>query len=136
MRPLLSPAAERDAASTAYYSPGSIIRIIVDTKSPIAFGMPAEAFAFQSGGQAYEITLGKSVTAVASYASKNLLGSGWVSGESAVLAKPILIDARYGQGRVLLFGFRPQFRGQSFGTFKLLLNSIYLASSQALERAR
>jgi len=139
VRPLLSAPAERDAADSAYYSPGSIIRIIVDPKNPIAFGMPREAFAYQNGGQAYEITLTKEhntnprmIRVVANYASKNLLGSGWISGERAVLAKPILIDASYGQGRVILFGFRPQFRGQSFGTFKFLLNAIYLGSAERL----
>ena len=40
--------------------------------------------------------------------------------------------ARYGKGRVVLFGFRPQFRGQSYGAFKFLLNAIYLASAQPL----
>jgi len=49
-----------------------------------------------------------------------------------VLAKPILIDASHGQGRVVLFGFRTQFRGQSFGTFKFLLNAIYLGSAQSM----
>ncbi|MBA2306126.1 MAG: peptidase M14, partial [Acidobacteria bacterium] len=48
VRPLLSSSAEREETSSGYYSPGSVIRITVDTKSPIAFGMPAEAFAFQS----------------------------------------------------------------------------------------
>jgi hypothetical protein len=139
VRPLLSPTGERETADGAYYSPGSIIRIIVDSKNPIAFGMPREAFAFQNGGQAYEITLTKeantksrNITAVANYASKNLLGSGWISGERTVLARPILVDATYGQGRVVLFGFRPQFRGQSFGTFKFLLNAVYLGSANRL----
>jgi hypothetical protein len=126
-------------AGSGYYIPGSIIRITVDTKQPIAFGMPEEAFAFQSGGQAFDVTLTATYTnpefqarRVASYATKNLLASGWVSGERLVLGKPILVDASYGRGRVVLFGFRPQFRGQSFGTFKLLLNTIYLGSAAVL----
>jgi hypothetical protein len=127
--------------AAGYYSPGSIIRITVDTKNPIAFGMPPEAFAYQSGGQAYENTLTptsvktfNSVSTIASYASDNLLMSGWVSGERAVLGRPILVEAGYGKGRAVLFGFRPQFRGQSFGTFKFLLNAIYLSSAVAVSR--
>ena len=54
------------------------------------------------------------------------------SGEQFVQGKHILLDAKYGKGHVILFGFRPQFRGQSFGTFKFLLNAIYLGSARAL----
>ena len=43
-----------------------------------------------------------------------------------------LVEARYGKGRVVLFGVRPQFRGQSYGAFKFLLNAIYLTSAQPL----
>jgi hypothetical protein len=131
--------ADPEGSADGYYSPGSIIRITVDNKNPIAFGMPAEAYAFQTGGQSYEVTItpeynkdAREVRTVAQYASSNLLASGWISGERAVLGKPILVEARYEQGRVVLFGFRPQFRGQSFGTFKLLLNAVFQASAKAL----
>ena len=65
---------------------------------------------------------------VARYAESNLLVSGWLTGERTIAGKHAVVDARHGQGRVVLFGFRPDFRGQSFGTFKLLLNAIYLGS--------
>jgi hypothetical protein len=116
-----------------------LLRITVDTSQPLAFGMPKEAIAFSDGGQAFEITLlpefnkgEREIRAVARYASSNLLASGWVSGERAVLGRSLLLEARHGRGRVALFGFPPQFRGQPFGTFKFLLNAIYLGSAQAL----
>ncbi|MBI4875975.1 MAG: peptidase M14 [Acidobacteria bacterium] len=122
----------------AFYCPGSILRMTVDNTHPLAFGMPSEAYLFTSGGQAFSPTLldeynqgDREVKAVAHYAKKDLLASGWVSGERAVLGRPALIHARHGKGSVVLFGFRPQFRGQTFGTFKLLLNAIYWASATA-----
>ena len=71
-------------------------------------------------------------TSVARYAGKDLLASGWLSGERAVAGKNILLDVRLGKGRVVLFGFRPQFRGQSFGTFRLVLNALYLSAARPL----
>jgi hypothetical protein len=130
---------ESTTAPSSFYCPGSLLRITVDTSQPLAFGMPKEAIAFSDGGQAFEITLlpefnkgEREIRAVARYASSNLLASGWVSGERAVLGRSLLLEARHGRGRVVLFGFPPQFRGQPFGTFKFLLNAIYLGSAQAL----
>jgi hypothetical protein len=127
------------SGAESFYSPGSLLRVTVDNTDPLALGMPREAIVFSSGGEAFEITLAQAYNSgdreihpVASFATKNLLASGWVSGEKQVLGKHALVEARYGQGRVVLFGFRPQFRGQSYGAFKFLLNAIYLGSARPL----
>ena len=127
VKPLLS-----GGENSSYYSPGSIIRIQVDTTNPLAAGMPREAYAFTTGGQAWDVSLldkfnvgDREVRSVARYAGSSLLASGWISGERAVLGKHILLEARHGKGRVILFGFRPQFRAQTAGTFKFILNAIY-----------
>ena len=129
VRPLIS---ERDDPSpTGYYCPGSILRLTVETKHSIATGTPAEVHAFSSGGQAWEVTLlpsenkgDREVKVVARYAVSKVLASGWLSGERVIAGRPALVEARYGKGRVVLFGFRPQFRGQTWGTFGLLVNSL------------
>ncbi len=136
------PLGLRDVArssSPRFSCPGSLVRITLDTAHPLAFGMPAEAYGFCRGGQAWEIRLLKGanrgereIRVAARYAKDNLLASGWVSGEKAAAGKAVLLEARHGQGRVVLFGFRPQFRGQTFGTMKLVLNAIYLASAREL----
>jgi hypothetical protein len=117
--------------SSNYNNPGSIIRITVDGKHPIGAGMQADAYAFSTGGQAWDITLDpefnkgdRATRVVARYAAKEVLASGWLTGERTVAGKPILVEARHGKGRVVLFGFRPQFRGQTFGTFRFIFNAI------------
>jgi len=129
----------RADGASAFYCPGSLLRVTVDSTNPLAFGMPKEAIVMSTGGQAFEVTLlpdynkgNRETKIVARYANTNLLASGWVSGERAVLGKGILVEARLDQGKVVLFGFRPQFRGQTFGTFKLVLNSIYMSSAKKL----
>ena len=119
--------------------PGSLVRLKVDPSQPLAFGMPEETIAVVTGGEAFDINLApeynhgeREVRVAARFAAHDLAASGWVSGEKNVLGKPALLEARYGRGRVVLFAFRPQFRGQPFGTFKFLLNAVYLASARAL----
>lgn len=125
---------------SGYYCPGSLLRINVDTTHPINFGMPPEAIAMSTGGQAFEITVlpefnegDREVRSLAKYASSQVLASGWIAGERVVAGKSIALESRLGQGRIVMFGFRPQFRGQSHGTYKMLLNAIYLGSASVMQ---
>jgi len=36
------------------------------------------------------------------------------------------VDARLGSGHVILFAFRPQYRGQSYQAFKLFFNALVM----------
>jgi hypothetical protein len=124
----------RRPADGGFFSPGSLLRVDVDTASELAAGMPREAIVFSDIGRAWEINTGeREARSVVRYARANLLASGLASGESEALGQSVMVEARHGAGRVVLYGFRPQFRGQTFGTFKLLLNAIYLASAKAAE---
>ena len=112
----------------AYYCPGSLLRVTVDNTHPLGFGMPNESIVFVSGGQVWE-TKNAQARTVVRFAEKDILASGWLSGESAILGKAAVVELKEGKGRVLLYGFRPHFRGQTFGSFKLLLNALYYASA-------
>jgi hypothetical protein len=63
---------------------------------------------------------------IATYPSdpKQILLSGWALGAEKIAGKAALIEFTIGKGKIILFGFRPQYRGQSLATFPLFFNAI------------
>jgi len=45
-------------------------------------------------------------------------------GLTRLTGKTALAEASYGRGKIVLFAFRPQHRGQSWGTFPFIFNSL------------
>ena len=35
------------------------------------------------------------------------------------------MEIEYGKGRIVLYGFKPEFRGQAHGTYRYLFNTLY-----------
>jgi glutamine amidotransferase-like uncharacterized protein len=90
--------------------------------------MPAEALAvYFTGNPVFEVlpsAHNDRYEVVVRYADRDLLESGWLVGEDTVAKKAAMVTARYGDGRVVLIGFRAQHRAQTYGTFKLLFNAL------------
>jgi len=114
-----------------FYCPGSILRAQLDSSSPLAFGLEKESIAWFENGPAFEITDPASARAIARYPeSESPLLSGWILGDKLVRGRAAMVEANIGKGRVILFGFRPQYRAQSLATFPLLFNSILTSKSE------
>jgi hypothetical protein len=117
---------------TEFYVPGSILQIELDTSHPLAKDMPKETIAWAEDSPAFDVAevTGASVPTsnvhiVASYpADKDPLLSGWLLGGEKIKAKAALVEVQMGEGRIILFGFRPQYRAQSWATFPLFFNAL------------
>ena len=107
-----------------FYNPGSVVRLDVDTNQPLAKGLSDDNAAYFTDSSAFEIAQDAKVVSVAKYASKNALLSGWMLGEKYVNGKTALAETNYGKGKIILFAFRPQHRGQSWGTFPFIFNAL------------
>jgi hypothetical protein len=86
--------------------------------------MPDKAAIFIDGGPILETLDGFAGRVLATYQdSGSPLLSGYLIGESYLHGKAAALDVQLGNGHVVLLGFRPQWRGQSFGTLRVLFNA-------------
>ncbi len=112
--------------SSEFYCPGSILRLNVNAADPLARGFASDVDAYFINSSAYELTTANDprVRVVARYAERNVLRSGWLLGEKYLAGKIALAEVLQGKGRVVLFAFRPQHRGQTWGTFPFIWNAV------------
>jgi hypothetical protein len=109
-----------------FYCPGSILRIEVDTAHPLARGLAHLTDAYFINSAAFEVTDSKRAQVVARYAERkeDVLRSGWLLGAQHLAGRAAVVETTLGKGRIVLIGFRPQHRGQSWGTFPFVFNAI------------
>jgi len=115
-----------------FFLHGSIVGVTTSSTHPITAGLPETAAVFDDSSPVFDTRDGFAGTVLARYpeAGSPLL-SGYLIGEKHLQGKAAALDVQLDQGHVILLGFRPQFRGQSFGTFKVLFNAVVNAPSQA-----
>jgi hypothetical protein len=110
-----------------FYCPGSILRTTVDTSRPLAHGLQETQPIWFEGSPAFEVAQGH---AVARHPDGDPLLSGWLLGGERLRGKAALVEVPLGRGRVVLFGFLPQYRAQSRTTYVALLNALYLSAAR------
>jgi hypothetical protein len=119
--------------SSDFYCPGSIVALDLDNKHPIAATLPATLPAYFINSSAYAADADANVRVIARYAKENLLMSGWLLGEDRLRGQIALAEVGLGKGRIVLFGFRPQHRGQSWATLPLIWSALSSAAPSSSE---
>ncbi len=108
-----------------FFTGGSIVEVEVTAGHPVMAGMPERAAVFVDSSPAFEPLEGFLGDVLARYqkAGSPLL-SGYLVGEKLLNGKAAALQVAHGDGRVILLGFRPQWRGQPFGTFRVIFNAV------------
>ena len=118
-----------DAGRDEFFSAGSILQVRADTAHPLMAGMEERAPVFFDRGPVFRTLEGFRGTTPATYPGEGSpLLSGYLLGEDRMAGLAAAVDAEHGRGRVILLGFRPQWRGQPFGTFRVLFNALLLGA--------
>jgi hypothetical protein len=111
--------------SDEFFLRGSIVEIAVDPTHPVMAGMPARAAVFVDGSPVFETLEGFRGAVLARYQDAGTpLLSGYLIGEKYLNGRAAALDVTLGEGHVVLIGFRPEWRGQPFGAFRVLFNSV------------
>ena len=112
-----------DLANTEFYVPGSILRVDL-ASDPVAAGYDGSTEAWYWRSSRPFTVADDRVEVLGSYSPDDPVVAGWVLGRERLAGQGALLRARIGQGEVILFGFQPNYRGQSIVTWPLFFNAI------------
>ncbi len=110
-----------------FFCPGSTLHAHINTNHRLTYGMPHESLIFFWSGPTFRVQpsfSNESCEILVQYPERDILQSGWLVGEEQIAGTAGMISVGYGEGSVVLFGFRPQHRAQTHGTFKLFFNAL------------
>jgi hypothetical protein len=119
--------------SDEFYCSGSLLRVnILDPSHPGVWGLPRDPVVMFERGPAFAVNPGFRGVVLATYPQDvSPLASGYLLHPERIEGKAAALEVAYGNGRIYLFGFKPQWRAQSHGTYKFIFNAIYDSPSFA-----
>jgi hypothetical protein len=122
------------ARSDKFFCSGALLRVETEhPELPVNFGVSDSPVVMFQAGPAFQTLPGFHGAVLARYPRQtNPLESGLLLHPEAIEGKIAAVELAYGHGRILLFGFKPQFRGQSHATYKYLFNELYAFDHPAL----
>jgi uncharacterized membrane protein len=123
-----------DLPRDEYFAGGAIVELLVDPSHPVMSGMSERSKVMIGGSPVFTVDDDFEGRTLAKYAEDGSpLLSGYFLGEEHVQGYAAALEVKHGQGRVVLLGMRPQWRGQPFGTYKVLFNAALYSGAVAAE---
>ena len=117
-----------------FYCAGSLLRVEMEhPELPINYSVPAYPVVMFERGPAFEILPGFKGAVLARYAKEgDALESGMIIHSDVLRGKIAALEVSYGRGRIFLYGFKPQQRGQAHGTYRYMFNALYQFEDPAM----
>jgi hypothetical protein len=121
--------------SEQFFCSGTLLKTeIQEHDHPVVAGLPADPTVMFERNVAFDTKPNFHGSVLASYPKdRSPLRSGYLLGPEHLQGKAAALDVSYGKGRIIMIGFRTQWRGQSHGTYKFLFNAVYYNASMAPE---
>ncbi|MER5387575.1 M14 family zinc carboxypeptidase [Saccharopolyspora sp. NPDC002686] len=104
--------------------PGALVRMQVDPDSPLAEGVGETAWAMYEYDAVWSAPAESSVANFPAEGDPDWYISGFAAAPEQLHGKTAVVDEASGSGRVVLFGFDPNYRAFTNGTAKLLRNAM------------
>ena len=115
-----------------YFMSGSIVEMEVDPSHPVMSGMPARAKVVVGRSPVFTTEEGFEGAVLAKYTEDGSpLLSGYLLGEEHLQGYAAALDVAHGDGRVVLLGMKPQWRGQPFANFRIVFNAALYSAQVA-----
>jgi hypothetical protein len=113
--------------SDKFFCSGALLRLEQENAQlPINYGVPEAPVVMFQRGPAFVPQTGFQGAILARYATAtDPLESGLLLHPEAIEGKAAALELVYGKGRILLYGFKPEFRGQAHGTYRYIFNALY-----------
>ena len=111
------------------YAPGSLLNINLNVDHPLTLGMQKTAKVFSRGRPVFSTSIPYFDTdrrVIASYPDDKVLSSGYAAQDELLENKSAMVWVKKGKGQFVFYGFYPQFRASTSGTYKLLFNALLL----------
>jgi hypothetical protein len=119
----------KDLKKKGLYCPGSFLNVSLLENHPITLGLSKNIGVFSRARPVFTTSFPNfdmDRRVIGKYPEENILLSGYCENEEKISDKTNIVWLKKGNGQLVLFGFSPQFRGQTDASFKLLFNSILL----------